>query len=423
MPRVPRQPKYSFHATSGHARVYINGRTHWLGPYRSRESRARYEALIEEWERRGHVECSTITVDNLALRYVVDHCETYYRKGGRPTSELAIIRAAARFAVRFFGNTLARDFGTAKLIDVRDEMVKAGLSRTTVNEYVARIRRMFKWGSEKEYVPGKLVFDLRCVAALQKGRTRAVERPKIATVPKDRINAIQEHVSRQIWGIIQIQLLTGARPGEIVSMRVGEIDTSCKVWEYRPASHKTEHRDKDRIILIGPKGQAVLNEFLSEALAADLGRDAFVFSPVDAEAERNRRRRHDRESPMTPSQGARAPRDDRGRRPGDRYTTASYRRAVERACEIAFNMPEGLRKISETASAEDRARIIREAARWRKANAWRPNQLRHSAATDLRRHYGIEGARLILGHESGQTTEIYAEADMKRAQQIALEVG
>ena len=75
-------------------------------------------------------------------------------------------------------------------------------------------------------------------------------------------------------------------------MRVGEIDTSRQVWEYRPASHKTEHRDKDRIILIGPKGQAVLREFLSEALAADLGADAFVFSPVDAEAERNRRHRH-----------------------------------------------------------------------------------------------------------------------------------
>ena len=56
-------------------------------------------------------------------------------------------------------------------------------------------------------------------------------------------------------------------------------------------------------------------------------------------------------------------------------------------------------------------------------NAWRPNQLRHSAATELRRHYGIEGARLILGHESGETTEIYAEADLKRAQQIAFEVG
>ena len=80
---------------------------------------------------------------------------------------------------------------------------------------------------------------------------------------------------------------------------------------FRQASDKTEHRDKDRIILIGPKGQAVLREFLSEALAADLGRDAFVFSPVDAEAERNRPSpARCAESAMTPSQATRARRPD-----------------------------------------------------------------------------------------------------------------
>jgi hypothetical protein len=151
MPRIPKQPKYCFHETSGHARVHINGQTHWLGPYDSRESRARYDALIEEWKRHGHVERSTITVDNLALRYL-DHAEVYYRKADRPTSEVAIIRAALRFAVRFFGNTLACEFGTAKLIGVRDEMVRSELARPTVNEYVARIRRMFQWGCERQYV-------------------------------------------------------------------------------------------------------------------------------------------------------------------------------------------------------------------------------------------------------------------------------
>ena len=87
-------------------------------------------------------------------------------------------------------------------------------------------------------------------------------------------------------------------------------------------------------------------------------------------------------------------------------------------------MPDELRRIPETASDRERSRLIREAARWRKANTWRPNQLRHSTATELRRRYGIEGARLVLGtFESGETTEIYAEADMNKAQQIALEVG
>ena len=76
--------------------MQINGHTHWLGPYDSPESRARYDALIDEWKRRGHVERMTITLDNLALHYL-DHAEVYYRKGGWPTSEVAIIRAARAF--------------------------------------------------------------------------------------------------------------------------------------------------------------------------------------------------------------------------------------------------------------------------------------------------------------------------------------
>ena len=54
---------------------------------------------------------------------------------------------------------------------------------------------------------------------------------------------------------------------------------------------------------------------------------------------------------------------------------------------------------------------------------WHPHQLRHSRATDLRRQFGIEAARVTMGHASLDATEIYAEADVERSRQIALEVG
>ena len=43
------------------------------------------------------------------------------------------------------------------------------------------------------------------------------------------------------------------------------------------------------------------------------------------------------------------------------------------------------------------------------------NQLRHNAATRLRREFGIEVARVILGHGRLETTEIYAEVDREKA--------
>ncbi len=416
MPRNSKVPICGHHKTTGQARVRINGRVHWLGRYGSPEANARYASLIDDWRRRGNVEQATITVDDVALRFLA-WAEGYYRKGDRPTSEVDIIRAALRLAVRLFGNTLACDFGPLKLNAVRDEAIRQRLRRKTINKYVSRIRAMFRWACELEYVAASVNHGLEAVKGLQAGRSAAVESEPVKPVSADAIEAVRPFVSRQVWGMIELQRLTGTRPGEIVSMRTGDIDRRQSPWQYIPREHKTEHRGKNRTIWIGPKAQAVLWPFLKADPAA------WVFSPADAEDDRIAARRDGRKTPITPSQAARAPRANRRRPPGDHYTTASYRRAVERACEIAFDMPEELRRMPASASERERAQLVREAARWRKANAWRPNQLRHSAATDLRRRYGIEGARLILGHESGQTTEIYAEADLKRAQQIALEVG
>jgi hypothetical protein len=54
---------------------------------------------------------------------------------------------------------------------------------------------------------------------------------------------------------------------------------------------------------------------------------------------------------------------------------------------------------------------------------WTPNQLRHNAGTKIRRKHGLEAARLILGHRSAATTEIYAEKDLAEAVRIMKEMG
>ena len=84
---------------------------------------------------------------------------------------------------------------------------------------------------------------------------------------------------------------------------------------------------------------------------------------------------------------------DPARTPDERYTTASYRRAIHRAC--------------------DKANIAR----------WSPHQLRHAAATEIRKRHGVEMARIILGHRSLGMTELYAERDMSQAEQAIGEMG
>ncbi len=54
---------------------------------------------------------------------------------------------------------------------------------------------------------------------------------------------------------------------------------------------------------------------------------------------------------------------------------------------------------------------------------WHPNQLRHSAATAIRKEFGIEAASVILGHSDIGVTQVYAESDKAKAIEVARRIG
>ena len=60
---------------------------------------------------------------------------------------------------------------------------------------------------------------------------------------------------------------------------------------------------------------------------------------------------------------------------------------------------------------------------WRKAHSWHPHQLRHNAATFIRKEFTLETARIILGHHSAAITEVYAERDEQEAIEAITKVG
>jgi integrase len=54
---------------------------------------------------------------------------------------------------------------------------------------------------------------------------------------------------------------------------------------------------------------------------------------------------------------------------------------------------------------------------------WHPHQLRHSAATRLRKEFGLDVARVILGHSSPAVTEVYADPDREKALNAMGQIG
>jgi integrase len=54
---------------------------------------------------------------------------------------------------------------------------------------------------------------------------------------------------------------------------------------------------------------------------------------------------------------------------------------------------------------------------------WRPNQLRHSLATEARSKFGLETAQVMLGHSRADVTQVYAERDLAKARAAARAIG
>jgi integrase len=404
-------PSYRRHRASGQAVVTLGGKDIYLGKYNSANSRAEYSRLIAEWAARGGTVPQTkscdLTVAELLAAFL-QHVQRYYVKtDGTPSSEQAGYRLAIRRVLNLYGRTRVAEFGPLSLKTVRQAMIDDQLSRGVINQLVNRIRRMFKWGVENELVPATTLHALQAVAGLRYGRREARETEPVRPVPDAFVDAVLPHVSAPVAAMIQLQRITGMRSGEVTVLRACEINMARKVWMYTPHHHKTSYRGHVRQVYLGPKAQDVIRPFLRMDTAA------YLFSPQLAMQSVRERRHAQRKVPASCGNTIGSNRQRKPRKqPRDHYSPNSYGRAISYGIEAANRLR----------IAEARAKGI-DVDRVDLIPHWHPHQLRHNAATFLRREHGIEVARIILGHKSAAITEVYAEADHATAINVMAEVG
>jgi integrase len=290
-----RDPKYRLHKPTGQAVVTIAGRDIYLGKHGTPESKAKYHRLLAERAASiaavpaAEVESASVAPRDLSIAEMLaayfDHAARYYRDAaGRATEELKNMRDAVRELSSFYGEASARDFGPLKLQAVREHMIRSGLSRRVINARVHRIRRVFRWAVSQEMIPGSVVVNLDAVEALRAGRTEAPERPPVAPVPVETVEATLPYLPGPVAAMVRLQLLTGCRPGEIASMRGCDLIPGEPTWEFRPAHHKGAWRGKTRVIPLGPRAVEIIKPFLSTDTTAPL------FPPANAVAAMRKRR-------------------------------------------------------------------------------------------------------------------------------------
>ena len=324
-------PKYYSHrrAAGDLAYVYLSGQRYYLGNFGTPESYTKFYQLVAEWHASGarmpvllpeDRRDNSITIKELCARFTI-YAQSYYRNpDGTATSELLNFEILIKLLNKLYGSTPAAEFGPLKLKAVREEMVIKKGVRSSINRKMSRIRSIFKWGVENEIIPASVVQGLQAISGLQLGRCGAEESDPVLPVPDAHIEAIKPFVSRQVWAMIELQLHTGARPGEIVVLRSIDINTQGRVWTYSPSKHKTRHRGKSRIIFIGPKAQVSIKQFMQSRSL-----DAFLFSPLEAVREKYQQRPTHQGKNRVPNK----PKTERKIR--DQYDVTSYRKAIKNA--------------------------------------------------------------------------------------------
>jgi integrase len=102
-----------------------------------------------------------------------------------------------------------------------------------------------------------------------------------------------------------------------------------------------------------------------------------------------------RKSPLRPSENRKRKRKKAAWQPGEKYSGDSYRGIIIAACKAAEVKP------------------------------WNPNQLRHTAGTEIATLYDDKTASAVLGHSDPKTTKAYIDQarELRIAREVMLKIG
>lgn len=228
-------------------------------------------------------------ISDLVILYL-EHARSYYRKpkSRRVTKEYPLIEQALQPLLTVGGAVDADDADAALIASARRWLLShTENSRTTVNGKIARMVRMFRWAADPEqaFVSAVTLAKVQAVRPLKYGRSSAAESEGVEPVERERVEQLLGWLfdpmldgrrmskpvmvsRRRLATMIEVQLESGMRPGEVCSMRREDLERFGGAWIYTPAEHKSEHRGQERRILIpgeeqGSSAASVLERWLS----------------------------------------------------------------------------------------------------------------------------------------------------------------
>jgi integrase len=382
-------PAYRYHI-SGQARVTLDGKDFYLGEFDSPESKARYFALLAEYNENGkrapevdqHLSDAPITVQCVTAEFR-EHIKTKYASNPKEKNRFENLCSTLEYD---YGDLPAEKFGPRKLAELRDLFVTGGNCRRYANRQTRNVIQIFRHAVSRELIGPNRIVALESLESLRYGQTKAPESTPVLPVDIEAVRLTARHLSPTQKAMVRVQAATGMRSGEVCIMRPCDIEKRDDgVWLYRPAKHKTTYRGKVKVVPIVGDAKMALKPFLDRA------DDAYCFSPRESAQWFRDQRTANRKTPHGPGRNAVGTnrKANPKRQPGEKFTPGTYYQSMKRAAEKA------------------------------NTDHWCPRQLRHTAASVIREALGLEHAQAMLGHSHAAMTEHYAKLTESKAIEAA----
>jgi integrase len=262
-------PKYGLHAPSGRAVVFIDRKPVYLGKHGSPESLRKYGEIIAsqavapaDEPSPEPVAAGDCTVNVLLLKFATEWMPKYLTSDGERSAEQDCFLGVIRILRVLFGETTTASFGPAKYHAARKAMIDKGWCRKFINKQCSRLRMIFQLGVTWEMVPLEVYQIIDLVPPLRYGDSAAPESIPREAVPPEDIDRVKAVMSERNGDILDLLLLTAARPGELLKVTTQMLDQTGDVWVADLDKHKTLHHGKRRAIHFGPRAQLILQKYL-----------------------------------------------------------------------------------------------------------------------------------------------------------------
>jgi integrase len=249
-------PSYKYHK-SGQAVVEIDGKSKYLGRYGSPSSWLLYAKLISE--KAGDGAGSSPSADpSLSVSGLValwKEWAIYYYRDSPSTVESHLF--AFKRLLLSHADEPASSFSRTKLVSLRKKMIADGMARSSVNEYVKRVKRLFSWAvdEDRRLVPDSVASSLALLKGLKENRSEARETEDVGPVGVDLVEKTLTKLSGEVVSLVRVHLLTGARPGELCRLEWPMIEKGEDVWKVDLKKHKTRVYGKRRFLFFGERAR------------------------------------------------------------------------------------------------------------------------------------------------------------------------